>query len=146
MRHLLPAAFGSLLPEDELPAARLYQEHAAAIFAYLRLRTATPEEAEDLLLDVFLAAIEQCSMLDDRPSEAQRAWLRGVAAHKVADHYRRGQRHREVALEQVAETLYSDEACSPEGRALKVEREEQLRLLLEHLPSVTRQIIQLRFV
>ena len=92
MRHLLPAFSGSSPAEDEPPTARLFQEHAATIFAYLRLRTATLEEAEDLLLDVFLAAIEQRSMLGDRTSKAQRAWLRGVAAHKLADHYRRGQR------------------------------------------------------
>jgi RNA polymerase sigma-70 factor (ECF subfamily) len=146
MRHLLPASSGSSPIEDEPPAARLFQEHAATIFAYLRLRTATPEEAEDLLLDVFLVAIEQLSMLNERTSQAQRAWLRGVAAHKVADHYRRGQRRPQVTLDEVSETLYADEARSPEGIALHHERDEQLRLLLESLPSLTRQMIHLRFV
>jgi DNA-directed RNA polymerase specialized sigma24 family protein len=71
-------------------AEELYQEHASAILAYLRLRTATREEAGDLLLDVFLAALEHGNLLQERTIETQRAWLRSVAAHKLADHYRRG--------------------------------------------------------
>lgn len=131
---------------DDSPVARLFAEHAPAIFAYLRLRTATREEAEDLLLEVFLAAVEQSDTLDGRASETQRAWLRGVAAHKVADHYRRGKMRLQVTLEQVAETLYADEAHSPERMALHREEDEQLRALLERLPILTRQIIRLCFV
>lgn len=42
--------------EEDALTARLYREHAAAIFAYLRVHMVSREEAEDLLLDVFLAA------------------------------------------------------------------------------------------
>jgi RNA polymerase sigma-70 factor (ECF subfamily) len=150
MRRAFPGpsdASSGLSPiEDEPPTARLFEEHAATIFAYLRLRATTREEAEDLLLDVFLAALEQSRMLDERSSEAQRAWLLGVAAHKVADHYRRGMRRPQVALEQVSETLSTDEARSPEGMALDRERDEQMRALLERLPQPTQQVIHLRFV
>ncbi|SRR5579885_2121704 len=131
---------------DEMPAARLYQEHAAALFAYLRLRTASREEAEDLLLEVFLAALEHQRMLQDRSHATQRAWLRSVAAHKVADHYRRDTRHPQVTLEQVAETLYADEARSPEQMTLHREEDERLRALLQRLPALQRQVIHLRFV
>ncbi len=132
--------------EDDLPAARLYQEHAPAIFAYLRLRATTREEAEDLLLEVFLAALEQQDMLKDRSSETQRAWLRSVAAHKIADHYRRSARRQQVTLEQVAETLYADEALAPEQMALHREEYEQLRARLQRLSGPQQQIIHLRFV
>lgn len=140
------SAFSASPPGDDPPVARLFAEHAPAILAYLRLRTTTPEVAEDLLLEVFLAAMEQSATLEDRTSESQRAWLRGVAAHKVADHYRRGKRRPQVRLEQVAETLYADEGHSPEGQVLHRERDEQLRALLERLPIRTQQIIHLRFV
>jgi RNA polymerase sigma-70 factor, ECF subfamily len=132
--------------EDEPPAARLYQEHAAAIFAYLRLHLATREEAEDVLLDVFLAALEQRDLLKDRSSAAQRAWLRGVAAHKIADYYRRSAHRKLLTLEQVAETLYTDEALAPEQMALHQEAYERLRALLQGLPSPQQQVIYLRFV
>jgi RNA polymerase sigma factor (sigma-70 family) len=132
--------------DDETPAARLYQQHAAALFAYLRLRTATREEAEDLLLEVFLAALEQPDLLAARSSAAQRAWLRGVAAHKIADHYRRSAHRPQVTLEQVAETLYADDALSPERVALHREEDERIRALLQRLPGLQRQVLHLRFV
>jgi RNA polymerase sigma-70 factor (ECF subfamily) len=68
--------------------AWFYKAHAPAILAYLRLRVATPKDAEDLLLEVFLAALQRLDLLEYR-SKRQRAWLCGVAAHKVADHNRR---------------------------------------------------------
>jgi len=99
------------------------------------MRTATREEAEDILLEVFLAALEHSELLEERGIETQRAWLRSVAAHKIADHYRRGNR-QQVTLEQVAETLYSDEAISPEQMALSREEYEQVRALLQRLPGL----------
>jgi len=131
--------------EDDAPSARLYQELATAVFAYIRMRTATREEAEDILLEVVLAALEHSELLEERGIETQRAWLRSVAAHKIADHYRHGNR-QQVTLEQVAETLYADEAISPEQMALSREEYEQVRALLQRLPSLQQQVIHLRFV
>ena len=65
-----------------------------------------------------LAALEHSDLLEERSIEMQRAWLRSVAAHKIADPYRRSNRHQQVTLEQVAETLYAGEAFSPEQVAL----------------------------
>jgi len=84
-------------------------------------------------------------LLEERGMEMQRAWLRKVAAHKIADHYRRS-KHRQVALEQVAETLYADEALSPEQAALDQEEYEQMHALLRRLPGLQQQVIHLRFV
>jgi RNA polymerase sigma-70 factor (ECF subfamily) len=148
MQH--PFSASSLPPPggDEPPLARLYQAHAPAVLAYLRLRTATREDAEDLLLEVFLAALEHVDMLEDRSDPTQRAWLRGVADHKVADHYRRGggrTQRQQVRLEQVAGTLYEDEARSPERVALAQEEYARLHTLLRGLPRLQQQVVHLRF-
>lgn len=149
MRRSFPVSPPSPFDDtDEANAqiARLYQAHAPAIFAYLRLRATTREDAEDLLLEVFLAALEQREGLEGRSSEKQRAWLRGVAAHKVADHYRRARARRQEPLEHAEENLYADETHSPEDQALHREEDERLRVLLQGLPDLQRRIIQLRFV
>jgi RNA polymerase sigma-70 factor, ECF subfamily len=130
MRRSFPASSGLSPTEDESPAARLFQEHAPAIFAYLRLRTASREEAEDLLLEVFVAAVERAETLAERTGTAQRAWLRAVAAHKVADHYRRGYARPQISLEEVAETLFADETQTPEHTALQREQDDRLWTLL----------------
>lgn len=42
--------------QDNSRQTALYESHGQAIFAYLRLHMHSLEDAEDLLLDVFLAA------------------------------------------------------------------------------------------
>src|SRR5215469_12246939 len=102
------------------PPALLYQHHAGPILIYLRLHAHSEEDAEDLLVEVFLAAFAEASLLT-LPEEKQRAWLRTVAHHKAVDHFRRSARRPAVPLEQVAEILQEDEERSPEYLALRQE-------------------------
>jgi RNA polymerase sigma-70 factor (ECF subfamily) len=146
MQQHLPESAASHPGEDGPPSARLYEVHARAIFAYIRLRITTREEAEDILLEVFLVALEHLDLLEERSIEAQRSWLRSVAAHKIADHYRYSNRRQQVTLEQVAETLYQDEAISPEQLALNREEYKRLHELLRGLPGLQQQVLYLRFV
>src|SRR5437899_1968427 len=89
---------------NESPVAQLYQLHAPAILTYLRRHLATKEDAEDLLLEVFVAAVEN-HMLPDMELGRQRAWLQQVAHNKLVDHYRRQTRRPIVTLNEFTETL-----------------------------------------
>ena len=129
---------------DDSPAALLYQRHAAPIFVYLRLHTSSWEDAEDALLEVFLAALEQAA-LPGWPEEEQLAWLRRVAHHKVVDAYRRAARRPTVPLEQVAETLQEDEKRSPEQVALRQEERRRLVAAIKRLPALQQEVLRLRF-
>lgn len=129
---------------DDSPAALLYQRHAASIFVYLRMHTSTLEDAEDLLLEVFLAALEQANLLA-LPEEKQLAWLRSVAQHKLVDHYRRAGRRPAVPLEQVAEALTEDAEDSPEQMALRQEERRRLAAAIKRLPAAQREVLRLRF-
>ena len=66
----------------------LYERHAAIILAYVRSRTASWQDAEDLTLEVFLTALEHdnLSWLTDKQ---QLVWLWRVAHNKLIDSYRR---------------------------------------------------------
>ena len=44
--------------ESYASVAILYQRYSAAIFAYLRQHIASREDAEDVLVEVFVAALE----------------------------------------------------------------------------------------
>jgi RNA polymerase sigma factor (sigma-70 family) len=129
---------------DETPVAALYERHAEAIFLYLRLHAASTEDAEDLLLEVFLAALEW-EPLSALPSEDQLAWLRQVARNKLIDQYRRVKRRPVVGLEQVAAVMEDDEARAPEQVALRQEERHRLRLAVQRLPALQQQILRLRF-
>lgn len=130
---------------DTTPATEIYQRHAYAVLLYLRRYVAQREDAEDLLLEIFLSALEKKIPLT-LPEPEQRAWLMHVARHKLVDYYRRRVRHPAVPLDEMTlEQLFEDDELSPEQMAL---RHEKHRLLHQHfatLPEQYQTVLWLRF-
>ena len=129
---------------DDSPAAQVYQRYAPAIFAYAYRQIGAREDAEDLLLEVFLASLENekfWSFSDDE----QRAWLWRLARNKVADHFRRFTRQPSVPLKQVTENIYANDDLAPEQVTLKREEYANLHSLLQGLSEQQQEILLLRF-
>ena len=129
---------------DDAPGARLYRTYAPTILTYLRGRASSQEDAEDLLLEVFLAAFER-NGLAELPPERQIAWLRQVAHHKLIDYYRRSSRRPSVPLDEIAETTYADDALDPEAQAQRHETQRDLQAVLRQLSPAQQQVLRLRF-
>ena len=131
---------------DDTPGegTALYQRYAPAIFAYLLKQTASREDAEDLLLEVFLAAMERGNLADLEAGD-QRAWLWAVAHHKAVDHFRRQMRHPSIELQLVVETLYEDEQLEPEHALLRREALAELSSAIGVLPARQQEVLRLRF-
>lgn len=69
----------------------VYAAYRAPILGYVLRRTASPDDAADILAETFLVAWRK---LDQIPPGAEaRLWLFGVARNALANHYR-GQRRR----------------------------------------------------
>lgn len=130
-------------PPDQ-QAVLLYERQAPPLFAYLRLHAPSWEDAEDLLLDVFLAAIEQQRPLA-WPEREQLAWLLRVAQHKLVDHHRRTSRRPTVPFEDVAEVLEGAGARTPEQLALDQEELQRLHAAVRRLPRPQQEVLRLRF-
>ena len=126
------------------PVARLYELHATAIFAYLRRQAASREDAEDLLVEVFVVAVES-SAFDRLGEKEQVAWLWRVAHHKAVDAYRRSRLRQGVDLELVADVIYDDGERAPEQIALRREEYAHLHAHLEKLSPIQREAVRLRF-
>ncbi len=133
-----------LTARDDSAIAVMYQRHAPVIFAYLCRHTASREDAEDLLLEVFLAALEHSKFAVLGESE-QQSWLWAVARNKVVDHYRRSTRHASVNLMQAAETVFENEELAPEQVALRNEEYAHLHEKLKELPTLQQEVLRLRF-
>lgn len=128
---------------DDATLTDLYQRHAHTLLVFIRRYASTREDAEDILLEVFLAAAEQQAFAG--MSEGERlAWLRRVAHNKCIDAYRRVQRHPTLPLEEVAGHVY-DEEHGPEQLALRTEEHRLLRDHLARLPEPQQEILRLRF-
>lgn len=129
---------------DDAPTAMLYRRYAPAILAYVRQHTPTREDAEDILVDVFLAALEN-DAFSTLPEKTQLAWLWRVARNKVVDFYRKSIHRQSVALEHVVETIYEDDVLEPEQTILRKEEYAQVQTLLQSLPTSQQEVLRLRF-
>src|SRR5258706_15010764 len=80
----VPAAAGGITASAADPRAaidRLYQEHARGVLAYLCARLPTLTDAEDILADVFLAALHVSAAGQDTPGIG---WLLTVGRRRGA--------------------------------------------------------------
>lgn len=123
----------------------LYQRHVLRLTTYVCGRVRSPEDAEDIVLEVFLAASKQPA-LASLSSEKQLAWLQRVAYNKSIDHLRRATQRPAIPLEEAEAVLLTGEDQNPEYLALRNEEDMLLRERLSRLPEHYQIVLQLRFV
>ena len=128
--------------EPEL--ALLYRKYAPVILTYVRNHITSPEEAEDLVVEVFLAAIESATF-PSLSEKAKQSWLWRVTRNKVIDVYRRSKTRQSVNIDTAAEYLFENELFSPENAALRQEDYMDLYTHLQSLPAYQQEILRLRF-
>lgn len=124
--------------------ADLFYRYAPTLFAYLRQHTALREDAEDLLHEIFIAALKWESF-DHLSAIGQEKWLWRVARNKVADTHRQSGRKPSLPLDSLVDQLYAGEEQSPEYRLMRHEEYARLRAALEQLPAVQQEALRLRF-
>jgi len=132
------------ITDAESPVEEMYRRHAFTILAYIRRHIPSMEDAEDVMLDVFLAALEHEIFLTLEEHQ-QIAWLRKVAHNKFIDYHRRSRRRPSISLEITTEALYEDDEEAPEQVALRHEEHAVLREHLAALPAMQREVLWLRF-
>jgi RNA polymerase sigma factor (sigma-70 family) len=127
------------------PIAQLYERYASNILLYAYQHTSSYQDAEDIVVTVFLAALEDKRFLTMNKSE-QLSWLRRVAHNKLVDSHRYAKSHSQLSLEPLENSLYAEEEYAPEQVLLREEEYQQLKKLLTHLPPLQQRVIHLRFM
>lgn len=121
----------------------LYERFAPTIFTYLFRQVANRQDAEDLLLEVFIAAFKSGTLVD-LPVERQLAWLQRVARHKVIDRYRHTSLLTLLSLEDISEAETSE--LTPEQHAERQETYWCLYRALGQLTPAQQELIRLRYI
>jgi len=85
MQRRPPAQESWEFPTDD---AAFFDRYGPVIFAYILKHVRSREDAEDLTLEVFTAALEKKRVSQLRPDE-QLAWLKRVTHNKLIDAYRK---------------------------------------------------------
>ena len=129
---------------DSSPLENLYKKHARDVLRYIQRYIFSREDTDDLLVEVFLAVLENENILN-LGEENQFAWLQRVARNKIVDYQRRVIRHPSVALDEALDSPFEIDYLTPEQIALDHEDADVLRERLALLPELQQQVLQLRF-
>jgi len=126
--------------QDEVDGT-LYDRFALAIFTYICQHLSNRQDAEDLLVEVFLAAFKNDG-LSSLPVARQLAWLLRVTRNKLVDRHRHHALLTLVPIELASEV--EDGAPTPEQYAEQQESYECLYRALEQLSPLQRELVWLR--
>lgn len=128
---------------DDSITAECYRRYAQKLFAYLCLRIPSSNDAEDMLFEVFLVALEHERAIGTMLEDEQRAWLWTVARNKISDYHRRLHHRRVIPLAQLTEMI--DNQPTPDEIALHHEEYEHLHTHIKHLSALQQEVLELRF-
>jgi RNA polymerase sigma-70 factor (ECF subfamily) len=131
--------------KDPQAFVHLYDSYFSRIHAYVRYRVPDPQDAEDLIADVFFRAIRKLGHFKWRREGSFAAWLFRIAHNLIVDYYRE---HRAVLL-----SLDSGDGLpeltshtpSPEETLAQEEAFQRMRALVATLSPRRQEIITLRF-
>lgn len=118
--------------EEEFSA--YFRRYYNAVVRYVERRVGQPEDAAELVADVFRVA-----WLRFDPT-ASRAWLFQVAHNVVLDHYRRTGRQRALIARVVDDT-----ATQAAPLPSPIEPENPVLVALEELDEAAREVLRLRY-
>jgi RNA polymerase sigma-70 factor, ECF subfamily len=120
----------------------LYDRFTLTIFTYICQQVSNTQDAEDLLVEVFLAAFNN-EALSSLPAERQLAWLLRVTKNKLIDRYRHLALLTLVPIELAREV--EDATLTPEQYTEQQENYQRLYRALEQLLPLQRELIRLRY-
>ena len=140
-----PADEAALAPDarpDPAHFGALYERYRERIYAYLRSRTTSEEDAADLTQHVFVQALDALPRY--RAQQATfGAWLFRIARNVAVDFHRR--RRATVPWDLVPEALQPTAPTDPATRLIEQESIARLRALFVALNAESRELLTLRF-
>ena len=123
----------SVIRKDRKGGARFVAAHIDAVYAYARHRlTPRADLVDDVVQDVFLAALNGLQTFQGQSS--LRAWLIGIARHKIEDIYRQRLRQSETFDDSVGEPSLS-EATALDEQIDAARARAKAQRVLERLPE-----------
>jgi RNA polymerase sigma factor (sigma-70 family) len=117
-----------------------YEAYGSQLYRYLRFHLASPDQAEDLIAEVFLRALKGFARFDPALG-SPRPWLFRIAQNALRDHQRQLRRRKAIPIVSMRDLEY--EAPSPEERLLCEEDVARLMRGLDELSPSDREVIGL---
>ena len=131
-----------MLARDRKAAAEFVQRFTGPLAGYVRSRLQPRwEDVDDIVQETFLTALR--SIHNYRGDAPMRAWLLGIARHKVEDYYRERLRHTVMPAEADAVELMADPGL--DALLDTASAEERTASILRGLPEHYRVVLLWRY-
>lgn len=117
---------------------KLYQRHAATVYALARYILRDDGQAEELTQEIFLTVWQKADLYQEHQARF-RTWLLSITRNRAIDQLRRRQRRIQGDVFLDDSNLAEEHAPATEP----IDSQRELHLLLQHLPPEQRRVIQL---
>lgn len=121
---------------------KAYQAERENLLRYAE-RHVNPDEAEDILQDVFFNALRSVDTME--PIRNLAAWLFRALKNRVTDWYRTRQRRKGITAtpsERLLDEVVDERELSPLESLYRSELEDELELALAELPAPQREVVE----
>lgn len=126
---------------DQAHLAQLLMRHRMSLYAYLFAGVRNHADAEDILQNVSLAAVESCDQLRDEAGFLP--WVFEIARRRILQHQRQSQRRPVLDPELVSSLL--EAAIRVEAERPVSIHQAALQACLDGLPPTSRDLMRLRY-
>ncbi len=128
---------------DPRAFGELYDHYFPKVFRYISWRVGSKRDAEDLVSDVFMKALDKLTSFAPRKNATFSSWLFRIAHNTVVDYYRTHSRMKYVHIDDVPEI--EDDTLLPDTLAERKEVFQRMRALIDILPDRQKEILTMRF-
>jgi len=121
-----------------------YQQYSRSLFSFIKKRVKTTEDAEDILQETLVSALN--SLPNFRFRSSLFSWLCAIARHEIADFYRK-QKIKTVLFSKMPflEGI-ANQALNPEERYLRHELEKEMSSAFQQLSEGFSKILRLKYI
>ena len=132
-----------IISGEEQAVTEFYKLYSPRILHYLVVRLPREEDAQEILNDVFLDAIDSLSIL--KKDNNLQAWLYQIAHHKTVDYYRK-KKIKALLLSQIPYLeIVDSEVHQPEFIIEKDKVRDKIESAFKSLPDLYRKVLRLRY-
>ena len=133
-----------ILQGDPRAIEVFYQEFSPGILKYLKYKLPREEDAQEILNDVFLNAIDELPTLMKQTNV--KSWLYQIAHNKVANFYRKKKLKSLLFSQFPYLQIVAEEIYQPEFQLEKQEIKIRLQIALAKLSQKYQQILHMHYV
>jgi len=133
-----------ILEGDSVAVETFYQTYSPGILQYLKQKLPQNEDAQEILNDVFLDAIDELPKLTNQSS--LKAWMYTIARNKVVNFYRKKKIKSLIFSQFPYLKIVAAEIIQPEFQLEKAEMKIRLQIAFEKLSRKYQQILHMHYI